>query len=83
MVGGTAAAVYGFDLAALQAVADRVGPEVEAVFGGIDTIPADATTFAFGPRTVGVSCDQARSTGPPAVRRTRNCLPRKFYLPLH
>ncbi|MCB0995659.1 MAG: amidohydrolase, partial [Acidimicrobiales bacterium] len=55
MVGETAAEVYDFDLAALQVVADRIGPEVEAVYAGLDSIPADATTFAFGPRTVGVA----------------------------
>ena len=55
MVGGTAASVYGFDLAILHEVADRIGPDVDAVFAGIDTIPASATTFAFGPRTVGVA----------------------------
>ncbi len=55
MVGGNAAEVYGFDLAALQPVTDRIGPEVAAVFAGIDTVPAHTTSFAFGPRTVGVS----------------------------
>lgn len=54
MVGGTAAAVYGFDVEALQAVADRIGPEVAAVARGIDTVP-ETTSFAFGPRTVGVA----------------------------
>ena len=54
MLGGNAAEVYGFDLAALQRVANRIGPEVEAVHAGIESIPASATTFAFGPRTVGV-----------------------------
>ena len=55
MVGGNAASVYGFDLATLHEVADRIGPDVDAVFAGIDSIPANATTFAFGPRTVGVA----------------------------
>lgn len=55
MVGGTAAHVYGFDLAALQPVADRLGPEVAAVHAGITEIPSDTTSFAFGPRTVGVA----------------------------
>lgn len=55
MVGGNAADVYGFDLEALDVVAARVGPEVAATFAGIDAIPEDITTFAFGPRSVGVA----------------------------
>ena len=55
MVGGNAALVYGFDLTQLQAVADRIGPEVDAVHAGIDTIPKSTTSFAFGPRSVGVA----------------------------
>ncbi len=55
MVGANAAEVYGFDLAHLRPVADRVGPEVAAVFAGIETIPETTTSFAFGPRTVGVA----------------------------
>lgn len=55
MVGENAAEVYGFDLAALQAVADRIGPEVDRVYAGVDRVPDATTSFAFGPRTVGVS----------------------------
>lgn len=55
MLGGNAAEVYGFDLAQLQGVADGIGPEVEAVRAGIDAIPESTTSFAFGPRTVGVA----------------------------
>jgi predicted TIM-barrel fold metal-dependent hydrolase len=55
MVGANAAEVYGFDLDVLRPVADRIGPEVDAVHAGIDTIPAATTSFAFGPRTVGVA----------------------------
>jgi predicted TIM-barrel fold metal-dependent hydrolase len=55
MIGANAAEVYGFDLAALAQVADRIGPEVAAVRAGIDTIPSPTTSFAFGPRTVGVA----------------------------
>jgi predicted TIM-barrel fold metal-dependent hydrolase len=55
MVGANAALVYGFDVAQLQVVADRIGPEVQSVYAGIDSIPAPTTTFAFGPRTVGVA----------------------------
>ena len=55
MVGLTAAEVYGFDLDALQPVADRIGPSVDAVWAGLDTIPADTTSFAFGPRSVGAA----------------------------
>ncbi len=55
MVGGNAAEVYGFDMELLRSVADRIGPEVEAVAAGIETIPESTTSFAFGPRTVGVA----------------------------
>lgn len=55
MVGGNAALVYGFDLTQLQVVADRIGPEVDAVYAGIDAIPQSTTSFAFGPRSVGVA----------------------------
>jgi predicted TIM-barrel fold metal-dependent hydrolase len=55
MVGGNAAEVYGFDLGQLQIVADRVGPEVDAVFAGIISIPESTTSFAFGPRSSGVA----------------------------
>jgi hypothetical protein len=55
MVGANAALVYGFDLTRLQEVADRIGPEVDAVYAGIDVIPQSTTSFAFGPRTVGVA----------------------------
>ena len=47
--------MYGFDLTQLQAVADRIGPEVDAVYAGVDVIPQSTTSFAFGPRTVGVA----------------------------
>ena len=30
-------------------------PEVDAVYAGIDVIPPSTTSFAFGPRTVGVA----------------------------
>ena len=49
MVGGTAAKVYGFDLAALQVIADRIGPDADAVFTGLDEIP-DSTSMAFEER---------------------------------
>ena len=55
MLSGNAADVYGFDLEALQKVADRIGPEVDAVFAGIDTIPPAATSFAFQPRSATVA----------------------------
>ena len=41
MTSGTAAEVYGFDLAALQEVADRVGPALEEVL--LPAAPAPAT----------------------------------------
>jgi predicted TIM-barrel fold metal-dependent hydrolase len=55
MIGLNAAEVYGFDLDLLRPIADRIGPEVHAVAAGIETIPASSTSFAFGPRTVGVA----------------------------
>ena len=55
MVGLTAAAVYGFDLDVLRPVADRIGPRVDDVRAGLDTVPADTTSFAFGPRSVGAA----------------------------
>lgn len=55
MVGLTAAEVYGFDVDALRPVADRIGPEVDAVFRGIESVPATTTSFAFGPRTYGAA----------------------------
>lgn len=55
MLSGNAAEVYGFDVAKLQDVADRIGPEVEAVYAGIDGVPESATSFAFQPRSVTVA----------------------------
>ena len=55
MLSGNAAEVYGFDLAQLQAVADEIGPAVHAVHAGLDAIPESTTSFAFGPRTIGVA----------------------------
>jgi len=49
MVGGAAAGLYGFDLAALAPVADRVGPTVEEISTPLDEVPADATSYAFLP----------------------------------
>jgi len=47
MVGGNAAAVYGFDLDALAPVAERVGPTIEQTFRPLDAIPADTLSMAF------------------------------------
>ncbi len=55
MVGGTAAEVYGFDIDALQPIADRIGPDVAAVAAGIETVPERTTSFAFGPRSYGAA----------------------------
>jgi hypothetical protein len=49
MVGGAAAGLYGFDLAALAPVADRLGPTVEEISTPLDEVPADATSYAFLP----------------------------------
>ncbi len=55
MLSGNAAEVYGFDLVALQKVADAIGPEVGAVRAGLETIPATTTSFAFGERSASVA----------------------------
>ena len=55
MVGGNAAHVYGFDFEVLQQIADRIGPDADAVFAGIDTIPADSTSMAFEARRTGAA----------------------------
>jgi predicted TIM-barrel fold metal-dependent hydrolase len=47
VLGGNAAAVYGFDLAALAPLAGRVGPTVEELTVPLDRIPADATSPGF------------------------------------
>jgi predicted TIM-barrel fold metal-dependent hydrolase len=47
MLGATAAAVYGFDLARLEGLAARFGPTVEEVDAGLDVVPAGATSLAF------------------------------------
>ena len=55
MVGLNAAEVYRFDLELLRGVADVIGPRADAVFSGIDEVPADALGFAFGARSVSAS----------------------------
>ena len=55
MISHNAAEVYGFDLNALQPLADRIGPTVGAVFAGLDEVPSDTTSFAFGTRSVGAA----------------------------
>ncbi|MEB3971256.1 amidohydrolase family protein [Mycobacterium ulcerans] len=49
MVGGNAAAVYGFDLQALAPLAARIGPTVTEVAEPLAAIPADASSTAFEP----------------------------------
>ena len=44
---GNIAGVYGFDLAALDPIGDRVGPTVDEVATPLDAVPADATSPAF------------------------------------
>ncbi|HEX7095970.1 MAG TPA: amidohydrolase family protein [Acidimicrobiales bacterium] len=52
MVGGTAAAVYGFDVGALERVAAEIGaPTFAELSEPLDTVPAGASPFAF--RTFG------------------------------
>ncbi len=47
MLGGNAAAVYGFDLEYLDGLAARVGPTVDEVRAGLDAIPEGAASLAF------------------------------------
>ncbi|WP_424214426.1 amidohydrolase family protein [Streptomyces sp. BI20] len=47
MVGGNAARVYGFDLPALDKIAERCGPLVSEVARPLTEAPADATSPAF------------------------------------
>jgi predicted TIM-barrel fold metal-dependent hydrolase len=47
VLGGNAAAVYGFDLDALAPLARRVGPTVEELTVPLDRVPADATSPGF------------------------------------
>jgi predicted TIM-barrel fold metal-dependent hydrolase len=54
MLGGTAAAVYGFDLDVLDPIAAQVGPRVDDVLAGIDAIPGGSVSLAFESRVTGV-----------------------------
>lgn len=47
LLGGNAAALYGFDLDALAPIAERVGPTVAEIAEPLDEIPGDATSPAF------------------------------------
>jgi predicted TIM-barrel fold metal-dependent hydrolase len=49
MLGGTAAEVYGFDLASLALLAEQHGPGVDQVAAGIDALP-DSQSLAFEAR---------------------------------
>lgn len=49
MVGGNAARVYGFDLAALDRIAATAGPTVDEIAEPLKEAPADATSPAFAP----------------------------------
>jgi len=50
MLGGNAARIYGFNIAALQPIADRVGPTVAEVDSGLDAVPEGAVSLAFQDR---------------------------------
>ena len=52
MLGGTAAEVYGFDLARLEPLAAEYGPEVDVVAAGLDAVPEGATSLAFREQVV-------------------------------
>jgi predicted TIM-barrel fold metal-dependent hydrolase len=47
VLGANAADLYGFDLAALDEIAARVGPTVDEIHRPLDTVPADATSPGF------------------------------------
>lgn len=47
MVGGNAAKLYGFDLEALNPIADRIGPEVATVAQPLSSVPEGVTSPAF------------------------------------
>lgn len=49
MLAGAAADLYGFDLAGLASVADRIGPTVEEITTPLDVVPEAATSYAFQP----------------------------------
>lgn len=49
MLGGTAATVYGFDLAALAPHAERVGPTMDEIHTPLDDVPADTGCAVFVP----------------------------------
>ena len=47
ILGGNAAEVYGFDVARLTPLAERFGPTVDEVAGGLDAVPEGAASMAF------------------------------------
>jgi hypothetical protein len=49
ILGGNAARVYGFDLEALQGIADRVGPTVEELGTPLDKFPKGFRRFSVRP----------------------------------
>jgi hypothetical protein len=49
MVGGNAAAVYGFDLETLAPLTDRIGPSVAEIAEPLAAVPADASSTVFEP----------------------------------
>ncbi len=50
MLGGTAAAVYGFDLGVLVPLAEQFGPSATEVEAGLEGVPVGATSLAFRER---------------------------------
>jgi hypothetical protein len=49
MLGGNAAAVYGFDLDALAPLVNRIGPTVAEVAEPLAAVPTDASSTVFEP----------------------------------
>ena len=52
MVGGNAAAVYGFDLDALAPLVNRIGPTVAEVDEPLAAVPGDASSTVFEPEPI-------------------------------
>ncbi|HZQ57434.1 MAG TPA: amidohydrolase family protein, partial [Acidimicrobiales bacterium] len=50
MLSSTAAGVYGFDLAAITPIGERLGPRVDEVAAGLETLP-DSESLAFEARS--------------------------------
>jgi len=52
ILAGNAAQIYGFDLAALKPLADRIGPTRQELAQPLTELPPDATSPVFNPETI-------------------------------